>query len=40
MDCNSEEKATTFNADEQYQDIASVPLVQAKRDLTQRDNKY
>lgn len=27
MDCNSEEKATTLNADEQYLDIASVTLV-------------
>lgn len=40
MECISKEKATTLNADEQYLDIASLPLVKAKRGLTQRDNKY
>ena len=34
MDCNSEEKATTFNADEQYQDIASVPLVHNQKNFS------
>ena len=27
MDCNSEEKATTFHADEHCPDVASLPLV-------------